>query len=309
MPIFRINKTANYTVMSNYHLRERGMSLKAKGLLSLILSLPEDWDYSVAGLATLSKEGKGATLAAVQELERFGYVRRTQAKGEGGRFAGYDYEVFEEPQAPDEGARPLPENRSTGNPSAGKPAQITKEGPSTEEGSTYSSDRTDKGDREGASPSDPVESLKKILRESPEASAWVNGIIGEAVDNDIRARLSRLGGEDQRGTKPSAFTRRLIKAGYISEGDLEIGDYNLLLAGLVDECGDWTLVKNAVNYFVKTCRGDMREGITDRLAYFSAAVRQGVERQMMDARNAERQEAFLAELERMRARAGEGVQS
>lgn len=70
MSIVRVHKTANFTVMSNYHFKERKMSLKAKGLLSLMLSLPDDWNYSISGLVTLSKDGKDAVMAALEALKR-----------------------------------------------------------------------------------------------------------------------------------------------------------------------------------------------------------------------------------------------
>jgi hypothetical protein len=100
MAVMRVHKNANYTVMSNTHFKEKGMSLKAKGLLSLMLSLPDDWDYSIAGLATLSKDGKDSVMSALKELEAFGYLIRTRLTDERGRFAGYDYDIFEAPRAP-----------------------------------------------------------------------------------------------------------------------------------------------------------------------------------------------------------------
>lgn len=98
MSVFRINKTQNYTVMSNHHFKEKKMSLKAKGLLSLMLSLPDDWDYSISGLATLSKDGKDSIMSALSELEKFGYLTRTRLIDERGRFAGVEYNIFEIPQ-------------------------------------------------------------------------------------------------------------------------------------------------------------------------------------------------------------------
>jgi len=124
MAVFRVHKNENYTVLSNYHFKEKGMSLKAKGLLSLMLSLPENWDYSAAGLVTLSKDGKDSVNAALKELEKFGYLRRTQAYDAAGKFGGYNYEIFEKPLEAEE--KPSTENPSTGapfaeNPSTGKP--------------------------------------------------------------------------------------------------------------------------------------------------------------------------------------------
>ena len=81
MKDFNIHSNKNYTIMSNYHFQERNMSLKAKGLLSLMLSLPENWDYSIRGLTTLSKDGRDAVMGALQELEEFGYLVRTTLRG------------------------------------------------------------------------------------------------------------------------------------------------------------------------------------------------------------------------------------
>ena len=115
MAVIRVNKTKDFTVMSNAHFKEREMSLKAKGLLSLMLSLPDEWDYSIGGLATLSKDGDKGTRKALLELEAFGYVKRTLAKDQNGLFAGYDYDIFENPQD-----APFAEKRSTEKPSTVK---------------------------------------------------------------------------------------------------------------------------------------------------------------------------------------------
>ena len=98
MSVFRISKTKNFTVMSNYHFKEKGMSLKAKGLLSLMLSLPDTWDYSISGLVKLSKDGKDSVMTALAELEKFGYLTRTQLTNSKGQFSGVEYNIFEEPQ-------------------------------------------------------------------------------------------------------------------------------------------------------------------------------------------------------------------
>ena len=98
MSIVRVHKTGNFTVMSNYHFKEKKMSLKAKGLLSLMLSLPDDWNYSIAGLVTLSKDGKDSVMAALGELEKFGYLSRERLTNSKGQFAGVEYNIFEQPQ-------------------------------------------------------------------------------------------------------------------------------------------------------------------------------------------------------------------
>ena len=98
MSVFRIHKTDNYTVMSNAHFKEREMGLKAKGLLSLMLSLPDNWNYSISGLVTLSKDGKDSVMSALAELEKFGYLERKQVTNDKGQFAGVEYNIFEQPQ-------------------------------------------------------------------------------------------------------------------------------------------------------------------------------------------------------------------
>lgn len=120
MTVIRVNKTSDFTVMSNTHFREKEMSLKAKGLLSLMLSLPDGWDYSIAGLATLSKDGKDGVNSGLSELEDFGYLVRTRAFDKNGRFAGYNYDIYEQPQTPcaenPYTEKPLTEKPYTENP-------------------------------------------------------------------------------------------------------------------------------------------------------------------------------------------------
>lgn len=113
MAVIRVNKTRDYTVMSNTHFKDRSMSLKAKGLLSLMLSLPDDWDYSEAGLTVLSKDGKDSVKKGLKELEDLGYLVRTQAKNEKGQWAGYIYDIYETPQS----VNPITKQPSAENPS------------------------------------------------------------------------------------------------------------------------------------------------------------------------------------------------
>lgn len=94
----RVHKNGNFTVMSNYHFKERKMSLKAKGLLSLMLSLPDTWNYSISGLVTLSKDGKDSVMSALAELEKFGYLTRERVVNSKGQFSGIEYNIYEEPQ-------------------------------------------------------------------------------------------------------------------------------------------------------------------------------------------------------------------
>ena len=120
MSVVRVHKDANFTVMSNYHFKEKKMSLKAKGLLSLMLSLPDDWDYSIAGLATLSKDGKDSVMSALGELEKFGYLTRQRLTNDKGQFAGVEYNIYEKPVA----EKPNQEKENEEKPNSAKPAQL-----------------------------------------------------------------------------------------------------------------------------------------------------------------------------------------
>ena len=125
MSVIRVNKTANYTVLSNYHFKEKKMSLKAKGLLSLMLSLPDNWNYSVSGLVALSKDGKDSVMSALTELERFGYLTRVQLVNEKGQFSGIEYNIYEQPQDTFADAeKPIWEKEKTAKQSAENPPQL-----------------------------------------------------------------------------------------------------------------------------------------------------------------------------------------
>ena len=100
MTVFHVEKTKDYTVMSNYHLRDKRLSLKAKGLLSRILSLPENWDYTLQGLSCINREQLDAIRQAVHELERAGYIVRTRERDSRGRLRGAEYTIYEQPQSP-----------------------------------------------------------------------------------------------------------------------------------------------------------------------------------------------------------------
>ena len=95
MAVMRVDKNCNYTVMANYHLRDKRLSLKAKGLLSVMISLPAEWDYTLAGLAYISKEGVSAIRAAIQELEENGYVTRARLRNEAGQLGDTEYTIIE----------------------------------------------------------------------------------------------------------------------------------------------------------------------------------------------------------------------
>lgn len=120
--VFRVEKNANYTVMSNHHLRNKEMSLKAKGLLSLILSLPPEWNYSMAGLCAICKESQTAMRSAIKELETHKYLVRRRTKNDLGHFE-YMYIVYEVPYTENQHTG----NRDAANKRAGNDSQISKE--------------------------------------------------------------------------------------------------------------------------------------------------------------------------------------
>lgn len=107
MSVVRVIKNKDYTSMGNFHLKEKEMSLKAIGLLSIMLSLPDNWDYSVSGLTSIRKESYDTIRAILKELEEFGYLNRTQIKNEKGKFVDVEYTIYE---------KPIPKNPITENP-------------------------------------------------------------------------------------------------------------------------------------------------------------------------------------------------
>ena len=150
MAVFRIERTKNYTVMSNYHLRDKALSLKSKGLLSMMLSLPEDWNYTTRGLAKICKEGVDAIGGALRELETAGYIVRHQLRDRQGRISDTEYVIYEQPQpkAPDmphpdtagpDTASPDTENPYLDKPDTEKPAELNIEKSKTQKSNTQKS--------------------------------------------------------------------------------------------------------------------------------------------------------------------------
>ena len=130
MAVFRIERTRDYTVMSNHHLRNANLSLKAKGLLSMMLSLPEDWNYTTRGLAKICKEGVDAIGAALRELEGAGYIVRHQRRDKSGRITDTEYVIYEQPQ-------PDLSQPDTASPDTEKPAELNIEKPNTQKQNTH----------------------------------------------------------------------------------------------------------------------------------------------------------------------------
>ena len=145
MAVFRIERTRDYTVMSNHHLRDKGLSLKSKGLLSMMLSLPEDWNYTTRGLAKICKEGVDAIGGALRELEGAGYIVRHQMRDRQGRISDTEYVIYEQPQpkAPDtpqpDTASPDTENPYLADPDTEKPAELNIDKSNTQKSITHRS--------------------------------------------------------------------------------------------------------------------------------------------------------------------------
>jgi len=140
MAVFRIERTRDYTVMSNHHLRNANLSLKAKGLLSMMLSLPEDWNYTTRGLAKICKEGVDAIGAALRELEAAGYIVRHKLRDSQGRISDTEYVIYEQPQLrkPDTDS-PDTENPYMDKPDTEKPAELNIEKSNTQKSITHGS--------------------------------------------------------------------------------------------------------------------------------------------------------------------------
>ena len=143
MAVFRIEKTRDYTVMSNHHLRNTALSLKAKGLLSLMLSLPDGWDYTTRGLARICKDGVDSICAGVRELEEHGYIVRERVRNPNGQLGAIEYTILEQPREPGPGrekpeqenpvqAEPVLDSPDLGKPGQENPAQLNTKGSSNQ---------------------------------------------------------------------------------------------------------------------------------------------------------------------------------
>ena len=169
MAVFRIEKTRDYTVMSNHHLRNTNLSLKAKGLLSLMLSLPEEWDYTTKGLARICKEGVDSICAGVRELEEQGYVIRERVRNPNGQLGSIEYTILEQPRPPErekpERENPVLDNPEQALPVLGEPGQGNTAQLNTKESSKQKS-KKELSSTEG---SNPIRSNPQPLTGTPPA--------------------------------------------------------------------------------------------------------------------------------------------
>lgn len=167
MAVFRVKKNKNFTTMCNIHLRDKNLSLKAKGMLSIFLSLPDEWHYSVKGLAEICQEGPDCIRSVLKELEAVGYLRRRRTRRENGQLGDAEYLIYETPQHDDDGEdtnpaspaqaasvekSPVQENPVQAEPALEDPTGIKKDEVSTEKSNTdpSSTDPSKKERRESA---------------------------------------------------------------------------------------------------------------------------------------------------------------
>ena len=199
MAVFRIEKTRDYTVMSNHHLRNAGLSLKSKGLLSMMLSLPEDWNYTTRGLAKICKEGTGSIGSALKELERAGYIVRNRLRDSKGKIVDVEYVIYETPHPPDTGqpcedepdaACPDKEKPDMDNPCLENPPQLNKEKRNPEEQNTDSSS-TEGSNPIQSSPQTPA-GAKRTGRDWMRERESYRELILENIEYDYLCRDDRL---------------------------------------------------------------------------------------------------------------------
>lgn len=247
MTTFKINKNSDFTVMSNYHLRDRNLSLKAKGLLSFMLSLPEDWDYSLKGLVSICKENKDSIRTALNELKAHNYLEIEKLRGENGMFE-YNYLIYEKPSknrlkmqnSPDTGF-PDMDNPDMEEPDMENPPQInTKE----------QKDKLDK--------------IKSSL----------NVNFSEENKNSILTS-ERLENQE---IKHNDLTLELIRLGYVSDNDMSSIRYDDLFRDYLSQGRSYRELYIATNYIVSRVVGndfldeDGKE-INDRYNYFKKSLK------------------------------------
>lgn len=179
MAVFRIEKNVGYTVMSNHHLRNKNLSLKSKGLLSQMLSLPENWDYTLKGLSMINKESIDAIRTAIWELEKTGYVTRRQGRDEHGKMTDIEYTIYEQPKLEQPMLEnPISANSTTEKPTLENPMQLNTNLSSTKELNT---------DLSITKPSNPIQSNPK--KETAEPSDGIGTDTVKAYRKIIKGNI------------------------------------------------------------------------------------------------------------------------
>ena len=199
MAVFRVERNKGYTVMSNHHLRNKELTLKAKGLLSQMLSLPEDWDYTLAGLSQINRESIDAIRTAIWELEKAGYIKRQQGRDAKGKMTAIEYTIYEQPQPPDDTPpgldNPTLENPTQLNKDIQKTNLPKKEKRITDEQSTHSipilSPNPSPSDREAAMPPE----RKRKESDAQTAFEIYREIIKDNISYDILMQDMKFDGD------------------------------------------------------------------------------------------------------------------
>ena len=192
MAVFRIERTKDYTVMSNHHLRNHELSLKAKGLLSMMLSLPDDWNYTTRGLAKICKEGVDAIGSALRELETAGYIVRNQLRDQQGRISDTEYVIYEKPQ-PRQPETPRPDTAvpDTASPDTENPYLDTPDTaePYTEKPAQLNKDRRSKEKEIPNGSSTDISNPDPIYRPTPLQGAGCDGMGYEAARELVKENI------------------------------------------------------------------------------------------------------------------------
>ena len=235
MAVFRVEKTKDFTVMSNHHLRNVSLSLKAKGLLSLMLSLPDNWDYTTKGLARICKDGVDSISSAIKELEKQGYLTRHRLRDAHGRLGDIEYVIHEKPVLTNGHDTALPPKRENprqvkpvlGKPEQEKPAQLNIQESITEKSTTDisnthqsiypASGRTPDGNVEmDKDRIDRIDTYREIIKENIEFEALVHRYGYERVDELVELMLQtvlsqrpyiRIAGDD--------YPREVVKSRFL----------------------------------------------------------------------------------------------
>ena len=224
MAVFRVEKTKDFTVMSNHHLRNVSLSLKAKGLLSLMLSLPDNWDYTTKGLAHICKDGVDSISSAIKELEKQGYLTRRRLRDYHGRLGDIEYVIHEKPVLPEGHDTVLPPKRENprqvnprqvkpvlGKPEQEKPAQLNIQSIYPASGRTPGDNAEMDRDR-----IDRIDTYREIIKENIEFEALVHRYGYERVDELVELMLQtvlsqrpyiRIAGDD--------YPREVVKSRFL----------------------------------------------------------------------------------------------
>ena len=235
MAVFRVEKTKDFTVMSNHHLRNVSLSLKAKGLLSLMLSLPDNWDYTTKGLAHICKDGVDSISSAIKELEKQGYLTRRRLRDYHGRLGDIEYVIHEKPVLPEGHDTVLPPKRENprqvnprqvkpvlGKPEQEKPAQLIIQESITDRSNTHQSIYPASGRTPGDNAEmdrdriDRIDTYREIIKENIEFEALVHRYGYERVDELVELMLQtvlsqrpyiRIAGDD--------YPREVVKSRFL----------------------------------------------------------------------------------------------